>query len=127
MNRRQFIVTAVSTGMVGGALVTDSCSSNSSGTRPIPAPPSGRVYQLTTQYATTDMKGYRLRTRTYDGRSIGPILETRPGQTLSIRVINRLPPNPPAHPPEGAVLLPVVRDSMEAMDATIRPDTKPSH
>lgn len=119
-------MTGVSAGVIGGALVTDSCSSNSSGTGPIPVPPSGRVYQLTTQYATTNLKGYRLRTRTYDGRTIGPILETRPGEVLSVRIINRFPPNPPAHPPEHSVLLPNPRDSMEAMDATIRPDTKPS-
>jgi len=127
MNRRQFIVTGVSAGVVGGALVTDSCSSTSTvGPGPIPVPPAGRVYQLTTQYATTNMKGYRLRTRTYNGRPVGPILQTRPGETLSIRVINRFPPNGPERPPEGVVRLPDVRDSMEAMDATIRPDVKPS-
>ncbi len=126
MNRRQFIVTGVSAGVVGGALVTDSCSSTSSGPAPIPVPPAGRVYQLTTQYATTNMKGYRLRTRTYNGGPVGPILETRPGETLSIRIINRFPPNGPEKPPAGSVLLPHVRDSMEAMDATIRPDVTPS-
>ena len=88
-----------------------------------PGPPGpGRVYELSAQYATTNMKGYRLRTRTYNGRPAGPMLHTRPGETLSIRVLNRFPRNGSARPPRGEVLLPNVRDSMEAMDATIRPD-----
>jgi suppressor of ftsI len=129
MNRRHFIITGISASVVGGALVTDSCSSSSSGPSPIPIPPapSGRVYQLTTQYATTNMKGYRLRTRTFNGRTVGPMLHTRPGETLSVHVSNRFPRNGPERPPEREVLLPNVRDSMEAMDATIRPDVKPSH
>jgi len=128
MNRRRFIVTGVSAGVVGGALITDSCSSTSGGLRPIPVPPepAGRVYQLTTQYATTNMRGYRLRTRTFNGGTVGPMFHTRPGETLSVRVINRFPPNGPERPPEGEVLLPEVRNSMEAMDAKIRPDVTPS-
>ena len=134
MNRRHFIVTGISAGVVGGVLVTNSCSSSSSGggtvpvsAPPPPPPPGGRVYRLITQYATTNIKGYRLRTRTYNGRTIGPILQTRPGQTLSVRVVNRFPPETPERPPAGEVSLPNPRDSMEAMDATIRPDVKPSH
>jgi suppressor of ftsI len=130
MNRREFIVAGVSASVVGGALVIDSCSSTSSGPvpGPIPVPPPapGRVYQLTTQYATTNMKGYRLRTRTFNGRTVGPMLHTRPGETLSVHVVNRFPPNGPERLPKGAVLLPNPRDSMEAMDATIRPDVKAS-
>ncbi len=124
MNRRRFIVTGLSAGAVGGMLVTDSCSTSTSQNGPIPQPPSSRVYELTTQYATTNFKGYKLRTRTYNGRAIGPIFETRPGETLSIRVVNKLPPNPHAKPPDGAVRIPAPKDSMEAMDATFRGGTK---
>src|SRR5580704_2245925 len=120
MNRRRFIVTGLSAGAVGGMLVTDSCSTSTSQNGPIPQPPSSHVYELTTQYATTNFKGYKLRTRTYNGRAVGPILETRPGETLSIRVVNKLPPNPHAKPPDGAVRIPAPKDSMEAMDATFR-------
>lgn len=123
MNRRRFIVTGISAGAVGGMLVTDSCSvGNRNGS--IPQPPSSRVYELTARYATTNIKGYRLRTRTYNGRTIGPTLETRPGQTLWIRVSNQLPPNPHAHPPDGNVPIPNIKNSMEAMDATFRTGTK---
>jgi suppressor of ftsI len=124
MNRRRFIVTGLSAGAVGGMLVTDSCSTSTNQNGPIPQPPSSHVYELTTRYATTNIKGYKLRTRTYNGRTIGPILETRPGVTLSIRVVNQLPPNPHAKPPDGAVRIPAPKDSMEAMDATFRGGTK---
>jgi suppressor of ftsI len=127
MNRRRFIVVAgISAGAVGGLLTTDSCSNAITGV-PIaqpPVPPAPLVHELTCRYATTNIKGYTLRTRTYNGRTIGPVFETRPGQTLSIRVINRLPPNPPAKPPDGLVRIPAPTDSMEAMEAVFRGGTK---
>ncbi len=88
---------------------------------PNPMPPIGPVHNLTVKYAIADIKGYRLRTRTYDGRTVGPIIETRPGDTLNMRITNHLPPNPLANFPAGSVLVPVVKDSMEAMDPLFRP------
>ncbi|MGA8534077.1 MAG: multicopper oxidase domain-containing protein [Candidatus Tumulicola sp.] len=122
MNRRRFIVTGVSVAAVSAALATDACSSGSVGglNGPIPKPPFTPVYDLSTEYAVTNIKGYRLRTRTYGGRTIGPKLETRPGETLAVRILNRLPPNPPAKPPAGRVPIPDVRNSMDAMDAVSR-------
>jgi len=119
MDRRRFIVTGVSAAAVGAAFATDACSSSGVGgiNGPIPQPPFAPVYELSAQYAIANIKGYRLRTRTYNGRTVGPIIETRPGQMLSMRIVNRLPPNPPAKPPAGRVPIPDVRDSMEAMDA----------
>ncbi len=127
MNRRRFIVAGVSVAAVGSALGTDACSSGNVGTSlPIGPPPFAPVYQLTTQYAITNIKGYRLRTRTYNGRIIGPKVETRPGETLAMQIVNRLPPNPPAKPPAGRVSIPVIRNSMEAMDALSHFPTRPS-
>ncbi|MBV8117909.1 MAG: multicopper oxidase domain-containing protein [Candidatus Eremiobacteraeota bacterium] len=127
MNRRRFIVIAgISAGAVGGLLAVDSCSNtiNSVPSNQGPVPPGPLVHELTCQYATTNIKGYKLRTRTYNGRTIGPVFQTRPGQTLSVRVINRLPPNPPAKPPDGVVRIPAPTDSMEAMEANFRGGTQ---
>lgn len=119
MDRRRFIFTGISAAAAGTALVSDACSGSvGQNSFPIPpVPPGSRVHTLVVQYATTEIKGYRLRTRTYGGRTIGPIIETRPGETLTMRIVNRLPPNPPARIPAGSVPIPVVKNSMEAMDA----------
>jgi FtsP/CotA-like multicopper oxidase with cupredoxin domain len=127
MNRRRFIVTGISIAVTGLALSTDACSPGSVGGQSIPpAGPPGPVYELTARYAVTNIKGYKLRTRTYDGRTVGPMIQTRPGRTLNVRIVNRLPPNPPAKIPAGSVPIPVVKDSMEAMDALFRPPSKMS-
>ncbi|MBV8198213.1 MAG: multicopper oxidase domain-containing protein [Candidatus Eremiobacteraeota bacterium] len=121
MDRRRFIVTGISTAAVGAALASDACStSNVVQNGPVPPPP----IEITAQYALTNIKGYKLRTRTYNGRTIGPTLTIRPGDTLSIRIVNRFPPNPPALAPKGRVRIPRVEDSMEAMDALFHPPTK---
>src|SRR5215472_17206240 len=44
-------------------------------------------------YAYRDIGGTRLYLRSYEGRSPGPTLRMRPGETLRIRLINDLPPN----------------------------------
>jgi len=117
MDRRRFIVTGFSAAAAGTALASDACSGNiGNSLSPGPLSPQGPVYDLTVQYALTNIKGYKLRTRTYQGRTIAPMIQTRPGDTLTMRIINHLPPNPPAAPPMGSVLIPDVRDSMEAMD-----------
>jgi FtsP/CotA-like multicopper oxidase with cupredoxin domain len=95
MNRRRFIVTGISLAATGVALGTDACSPGSTGSVPI-APPVAPAHEITTQHALSNIKGYKLRTRTYNGRTVGPTIETRPGDTLSMRIVNRLPPNPPA-------------------------------
>jgi FtsP/CotA-like multicopper oxidase with cupredoxin domain len=121
MNRRRFIVTGISLTATGVALGTEACSPGSSNSVLVP-PPIAPAHEITTQYALTNIKGYKLRTRSYNGRTIGPTIQTRPGDTLSMRIVNRLPPNPPARIPQGRVPIPVVKDSMEAMDALFRPE-----
>jgi suppressor of ftsI len=117
MDRRRFIIAGASVVATGGVLASDACSSSSGGgIAPIPPIPPAHAHTLTVQYAITEIKGYKLKTRTYDGRTIAPALQTRPGDTLSMRIVNHLPPNPPEHVPQGRVLLPAVKDSMEAMD-----------
>lgn len=128
MNRRRFIVAGVSAAAVGSALATDACSSGSvAGINvPVGPSPSTPVFRLTTQYALSTIKGYRLHTRTYNGRTIGPAIETRRGETLVVQVVNRLPADPPAKRPRGRTRIPVIRNSMEAMDALTRFPTRPS-
>ena len=119
MDRRRFIVTGISAAAVGTVLVSDACSGSVGQNTFLipPVPPGPRVHTLVVRYATTEIKGYRLRTRTYNGRTIAPTIETRPGETLTMRIVNRLPPNPRAQIPQGSVPIPVIKDSMEAMDA----------
>jgi suppressor of ftsI len=115
MKRRHFIVTASSVA-VGTLLATDSCSSSGSifGANVVPPSPVA-AHTLTVQYATTTISGYKMRTRTYNGRTHGPTIETRPGEILSFNVVNDLPKNPPEKVPKGRVLVPWYRDEMEAM------------
>jgi len=117
MDRRRFIVTGISAVAVGATFAADACSSGAGVNGQVPQPPFTPAHELSTQYAITNIKGYKLRTRTYNGRTMGPTIETRPGQNLAMRIVNRLPPNPPAKPPAGRVPIPDVRNSMEAMDA----------
>jgi FtsP/CotA-like multicopper oxidase with cupredoxin domain len=115
MNRRRFVVTAISAAAVGGAIVAESCSStvNPSGTSPV-TPIGPNTVTLNVVYATTTIKGYTLRTRTYNGRTTGPTIETRVGETLSIRIVNRLPKEKKASLPSSAEV-PVAQTMMEAM------------
>jgi FtsP/CotA-like multicopper oxidase with cupredoxin domain len=54
--------------------------------------------QLRVDYAYKDMGGYRLHLRTYEGGIPGPTLRVRPGDTLRLRIVNDLPPNPDPMP-----------------------------
>jgi FtsP/CotA-like multicopper oxidase with cupredoxin domain len=117
MNRRRFVVSSISAAAVGSALATDACSSSGGGVGPIPPPPPGPVNVLNVEYAVTDIAGYKLRTRTYNGRTVGPMLVTRPGDTLRVRVVNRLPRTAHAAVPTGRTRVPIDSE-MEAMDAT---------
>lgn len=49
-------------------------------------------------YTYKDIGGYRLSLRSYEGTIPGPTLRLRPGDTLRIRLINNLPPNPDPAP-----------------------------
>ncbi|MCB4767881.1 multicopper oxidase family protein [Ancylobacter sp. Lp-2] len=54
--------------------------------------------ELRAAYAYKDLGGYRLSLRTYEGGIPGPTLRVKPGDTLRIRLINDLPPNPDSMP-----------------------------
>ena len=49
---------------------------------------------LQVRYAYKDMGGYRLHLRSYEGTIPGPTFASEAGDTLRIRLINDLPPNP---------------------------------
>jgi FtsP/CotA-like multicopper oxidase with cupredoxin domain len=53
---------------------------------------------LVVRYAYRDSGGYRLSLRSYDGAIPGPTLRVQPGDTLRLRLINDLPPNPDPAP-----------------------------
>jgi FtsP/CotA-like multicopper oxidase with cupredoxin domain len=54
-------------------------------------------------YAYTDIGGYRLSLRTYEGTVPGPTLRARPGDVLRVRLRNELPPNPDPVPLDMAL------------------------
>jgi suppressor of ftsI len=112
-NRRAFIAGSAAAAAASLAAV-DGCASHALA----PPPLEGEaLYTLAPAYATHRMLGYRLRTRTYGGNLAGPILETAPGQTLAIRVVNGLPPNPPERVPDRPIRIPLYeRPSMGAME-----------
>ena len=113
MNRRNFVIGSAASA-AGVLLVAEGCN-NAGGL----LSPGGLFsgYTLNVGYATNTVGGYRMRTRTYNASTLGPILETKPGSTLSIRVNNALPPNPPATVPKSA-RIPAPASMMEAMKRT---------
>lgn len=114
MNRRHFVIGSIAA-VGGGTFAVEGCSRGAGGAiGPFIGPPP---YVLTPQYATTTIAGYRLRTRTYNGSTAGPILETAPGATLRVRIVNQLPPNPPVPTPAAKqrTLIPAPENMMEAM------------
>src|SRR5205085_11610987 len=58
-------------------------------------------YTLHVGYSERELGPFRLRTRTYNSSLPGPLLVTRPGHVLHIKLINYLPPDPPASVPPG--------------------------
>jgi suppressor of ftsI len=58
-------------------------------------------YALRVEYSERQLGAFRLRTRTYNSHIPGPIMVTRPGHTLRIKLINNLPPDPPAAAAQG--------------------------
>ncbi len=98
MNRRHFVVGTAATATVGAALVADGCSSlKSLG----PLVPNVNGYTLDVGYAVSNIGGYQLRTRTYNGATAGPTLIATPGGTLTVTINNQLPPNPPQSVPSA--------------------------
>jgi suppressor of ftsI len=58
-------------------------------------------YTLHVGYSERELGPFRLRTRTYNSSLPGPLMVTRPGHVLHVKLINHLPPDPPATPPPG--------------------------
>ncbi len=116
MSRRRFIAGTAAVAGTASLPALEGC--NGSSTLAIPA--AGTEYTLVVGYATTRLGRFTLRTRTYDGKTVGPTLETSPGATLRVRIVNTLPPNPPVRVPQGAVRIPQVSgmSSMHARTAT---------
>jgi suppressor of ftsI len=127
MDRRRFLISSISVAAVATALGTDACSSGS-GLSPsslLPQAVGGKMRRnatrsvvLNVQYAITNISGYKLRGRTYNGKTYGPTISIRPGDTMSMDLVNLLPPNPPVT--QGALrsgqIIPAPMDGMEAMN-----------
>jgi suppressor of ftsI len=112
LNRRRFVIGTVAAAAAGAALVADGCSAFRSLTPSI----ASAGYKLNVEYATSNIAGYTMRTRTYNGSTAGPTLEAYPGTTLTITVNNELPPNPAATvPPQGEIRVPVYRTMDDLM------------
>jgi suppressor of ftsI len=58
-------------------------------------------YTLKVDYSERELGPFRLRTRTNNSRLPGPLMQTRPGHTLRIKLINNLPADPAATVPPG--------------------------
>src|SRR5580658_2937488 len=56
-------------------------------------------YVLHVDYSVRELGPFRLRTRTYNSSLPGPLIITRPGHTLRIKLVNHLPPDPAASAP----------------------------
>jgi suppressor of ftsI len=58
-------------------------------------------YTLQVAYSERELGPFRLRTRTYNSSLPGPLMVTRPGRTLRIKLTNHLPADAPAAAPKG--------------------------
>ena len=58
-------------------------------------------YTLNVGYSERELGPFRLRTRTYNSSLPGPLIVTQPGHVLHVKLINYLPPDPPASVPPG--------------------------
>jgi FtsP/CotA-like multicopper oxidase with cupredoxin domain len=115
MNRRRFVVGSFASGAVAAALAADGCASNGGGSASLPNGFSGASYTLAPKYTVSNIAGYRLRTRTYNGSTVGPTIETTPGSTLRVTIDNQLPPNPVVSVPAMRTRIPAPETMMEAM------------
>jgi suppressor of ftsI len=93
MNRRQFLMAGATTAL---AMMSPHMSL-------FAAAEEGNVdaYTLVAGYSEGSLGSFHLRTRTYNSSIPGPLMVTRPGHTLRVRLINRLPVDPPATAPSG--------------------------
>jgi suppressor of ftsI len=66
-------------------------SENAAGPASSPGGETIRDYTLTAQMFETQLEGTRVRLRSYNGQIPGPVLMARPGDTLRIRIENKLP------------------------------------
>ena len=58
-------------------------------------------YSLESAYSERQLGPFAIRTRTYNSSLPGPLIVTRPGNTLRVKLTNQLPPDPPATAPAG--------------------------
>jgi len=91
LTRRDLLAASGAT-LLGGSFLGTlvGCGGGGSGFNPLVD-----SYDIRVGYSTRQMAGVTIRTRTYNGIIPGPVMVTRPGRTLRVRVINELPPNPP--------------------------------
>jgi suppressor of ftsI len=91
LTRRQLLAgTAVGSAVVAlGAAATTALARCSRHTNPAA---EGEWIELETAVKETTLDGHRVRLRAYNGQIPGPVIETRPGNTLRIRLKNSLPP-----------------------------------
>ncbi len=59
------------------------------------------AYTLRVGYSEREIGRFRLRTRSYNSSLPGPLMVTRPGHTLRVKLINALPADSPAAAPPG--------------------------
>jgi FtsP/CotA-like multicopper oxidase with cupredoxin domain len=85
LTRRHFLTTFGGTALAGGILGPKAF-------RPPGDAEPERFYDLVAQWKETTLDGTRVRLRSYNGEIPGPLLETRPGETLRIRLRNELTP-----------------------------------
>jgi suppressor of ftsI len=92
LTRRQFLFaggTATAWAVLGGPAVAAAARSGV------------EAYTLRVGYSDREVGPFRLRTRTYNSSLPGPLMVTRPGHTLRVKLINTLPADPPAAVPPG--------------------------
>ncbi len=94
VSRRQFLI-------VGGTLAATAFLDRGRAARARSAGTTVDEYTLNVGYATRDLASFRIRTRTYNSAIPGPMMVTRPGHKLRVKLINGLPPDPPAVVPPG--------------------------
>jgi suppressor of ftsI len=134
MNRRHFVVTGIAAAVAGGAFAT-ACSNRGGLGSLVPgqggapaleeASSSGKIV-LKPQYANVNLAGYKMRLRTYNGKTVGPTMVTRPGAILKVRIENQLPANAKTDVPTKPVMIQRVENSMQAMDPKYRGPLIPS-
>ncbi|HVN63918.1 MAG TPA: multicopper oxidase domain-containing protein, partial [Candidatus Binataceae bacterium] len=93
MSRRQFLLAG---GAVAAGAILGHGSNAAAGTGE-----RADSYILNVGYSERELGPFRLRTRTYNSVVPGPLMVTRPGDALRVKLVNSLPENPPASAPPG--------------------------